>query len=249
MRLATLSAFALCLVLLVSGGAAAQVVDNLAHENALTRYKAGDDLFHDEMFARAAIEYKAAITFDPLLLIAYYQLGQSFMQLRQYQEAIQAYKAGKDSFQSMALMMSRSDVTLEQRRDDEIRELQDSIDQLQNARLPATYPREARIMQLQQRIVDLQRTRKAGPTALEPPAELSLALGSAYFRTGDLMSAEREWKEAVTVNNKLGEAHNNLAALYAQTGRKTDAQQAVKNAERAGYRVNPGLKADIQRLP
>ena len=237
----------LCLASAASSGA--QVVDNLAHENALNHYKAGDDLFHDEMFARAAIEYKTAIKLDPLLLIAYYQLGQSFMQLRQYQEAIQADLAGKNAFQSMALMLSKNDLTMEQRRDDEVRQLQDSIEQLQNMRLPATYPREARIMQMQQRITDLERTKKVGPTALQPPAELSLALGSAYFRTGDLISAEREWKEAVTVNSKLGEAHNNLAALYAATGRKAEAQQAVKNAERSGYRVNPSLKADIQRLP
>jgi Flp pilus assembly protein TadD len=84
---------------------------------------------------------------------------------------------------------------------------------------------------------------------VEPPAELSLALGSAYFRSGDLVAAEREWKTAVSVNKRLGEAHNNLAALYAMTGRKAEAQQAVKNAERSGFRVNPNLKADIQRLP
>jgi len=104
-------------------------------------------------------------------------------------------------------------------------------------------------MQLELRIADLERTRQRGPSAVEPPAELSLALGSAYFRSGDLIAAEREWKQALAVNGRLGEAHNNLAALYAMTGRKAEAQQSVKNAERAGFRVNPNLKTDIQRLP
>jgi tetratricopeptide (TPR) repeat protein len=42
------------------------------------------------------------------------------------------------------------------------------------------------------------------------PAELSLALGSAYFRNGELTDAEREWKEAIEANPRFGEAHNNL---------------------------------------
>jgi Flp pilus assembly protein TadD len=92
----------------------------------------------------------------------------------------------------------------------------------------------------------LERTKQ---TAFETPAEVSLALGSAYFRSGDLPSAEREWKAAITVNSRLGEAHNNLAALYAMTGRKQQAQESVKQAERSGYQVNPRLKSDIQAMP
>jgi Flp pilus assembly protein TadD len=80
------------------------------------------------------------------------------------------------------------------------------------------------------------------------PAEVSLALGSAYFRSDQFPDAEREWKVAVDANPTLGEAHNNLAALYAMTGRKKEAEEAVRSAERAGYRVHPKLKEDIKRL-
>jgi Flp pilus assembly protein TadD len=83
---------------------------------------------------------------------------------------------------------------------------------------------------------------------VETPAELSLALGSAYFRSGDLVSAEHAWKTAVVSNSRLGEAHNNLAALYAMTGRKREAEDAVKQAEKSGFQVNPRLKSDIQAL-
>ena len=33
------------------------------------------------------------------------------------------------------------------------------------------------------------------------------------------------------------------------TGRKQDAQNALKQAEKSGYRVNPKLKSDIQAMP
>jgi Flp pilus assembly protein TadD len=77
---------------------------------------------------------------------------------------------------------------------------------------------------------------------------LSLALGSAYFRNNQTEDAEREWLAATTNNPKLGEAHNNLAALYAMTGRKQEAEQAVRAAERARFHVDPRLKEDIKRL-
>jgi Flp pilus assembly protein TadD len=101
---------------------------------------------------------------------------------------------------------------------------------------------EARMQEL-----DRKRTSNEGPFV--PPSELSLALGSAYFRTGQLEDAEREWRSAVDVNPGMGEAHNNLAALYAMTGRKPQAEAALKAAEKARFRVNPQLKEDIRKMP
>jgi Flp pilus assembly protein TadD len=100
---------------------------------------------------------------------------------------------------------------------------------------------EARLQEL-----DRQRTNTEG--IFVPPAELSLALGSAYFRNGQLEDAEREWRAATSANPGLGEAHNNLAALYAMTGRKKSAEDAVKAAEKARFQVHPQLKNDISRM-
>ena len=46
-------------------------------------------MFRDEQFAKAIPEFQQAIKFDPLLTIAHYELGQTFMALRQYREAQQ----------------------------------------------------------------------------------------------------------------------------------------------------------------
>jgi Flp pilus assembly protein TadD len=104
-----------------------------------------------------------------------------------------------------------------------------------------------RLEQRLQELETLRRGRNFGET-FPIPAELSLALGSAYYRSGHPAEAEREWRAATDVNSKLGEAHNNLAALYATSDRKQEAEQAVRAAERAGFRVNPQLKADIRNM-
>ena len=248
MRLQTRCALVLCLALAPAGRASAQLVDDVSHENALTHYRLGEELFHSEQFAKAADEFQVALKFDPLLTIAHYELGQSFMALRQYQEAIRAYVGCRTAFQTMAAMIARNDFQADQRRDDEIRELRQSIGDIQSNRIRIVTGRETLIARLEHRISDLERTRQRGQSNHETPAEVSLALGSAYFRAGNLTDAEREWKAAVAVNSKLGEAHNNLAALYAMTGRKHDAEESIKQAEKAGYQVNPRLKSDIRAL-
>jgi len=80
----------------------------------------------------------------------------------------------------------------------------------------------------------------------DTPAEVSLALGSAYFRNGNLGDAEREYKAAIAVNPKLGEAHNNLAVVYLLTDRASLAGDEIKVAEKAGFHVNPGLKQQVK---
>src|SRR5262245_8800924 len=211
MRLQTRCALLLCLALAPASRTSAQLVDDISHVNALTHYRLGEELFHDEQFAKAAEEFQIAIKFDPLLTIAHYELGQSFMALRQYQEAIRAYVSCRTAFQTMAAMIARDDFQADQRRDDEIRELKQTIGDIQSNRVRIVTGRETLIARLEHRISELERTRQRGQTSFQTPAEVSLALGSAYFRAGNLTYAEQEWKAAVGVNSKLGEAHNNLA--------------------------------------
>jgi len=250
MRRRTRCAFVLGLTftLAFAGRASAQLVDDVSHANALTHYRLGEELLRNEQFAQAADQFQAATRLDPLLTIAHYGLGQSYMALRQFQGAIRAYIGCRTAFQSMAAMITHNDFTADLRRDDEVRELRESIGVIRSGQVKVSTGRDAMIARLEHRISDLERTRQRGKTSYDTPAEVSLALGSAYFRSGDLPAAEHEWKAAVNVNARLGEAHNNLAALYAMAGRKQEAQESVKQAEGAGYQVNPKLKSDIQAM-
>jgi hypothetical protein len=45
----------------------------------------------------------------------------------------------------------------------------------------------------------------------------------------------------------LGEAHNNLAALYLMANQLEDADKELKLAEKAGYPVNPKMKDDLKK--
>jgi Tfp pilus assembly protein PilF len=79
------------------------------------------------------------------------------------------------------------------------------------------------------------------------PSVVSLALGSAYFRSERFADAEREYKATIAADPKSGEAHSNLAVVYLYSGRYDEAEDEVKAAEKTGFKVNPNLKEDIRK--
>lgn len=245
------SAPALAILLLALGvpATAQQVADDQTRRQALTHYRAGNELLSGEQFEKAAGQFQKAIDTDPLLALAHYGLGQSYMGLRRYASAIQAYIGCREAYRRLAGLAQSDQVNVDRQRDEEIRELRESIRALQTGRLKtATGDPSQRILGLDARIRDLERLKQRNMDPSKPPGEVSLALGSAYFRNGDREPAEREWLLAVETNPALGEAHNNLAVIYLMSGRKKEAEAAVKAAEKARFPVNPKLKEDIRKM-
>jgi Flp pilus assembly protein TadD len=79
------------------------------------------------------------------------------------------------------------------------------------------------------------------------PPGLLLSLGSAYFRTGRLADAEREYRAAIDAEPELGEARSNLAVILLMRGRAPEAQEQVKLAKKHGFKPPAGLVADIDK--
>jgi tetratricopeptide (TPR) repeat protein len=172
--------------------------------------------------------------------VAYYGLGQAYMNLQRFPSAIKAYKDCIEAMHSLHDLQQTNQFDADKQRDDQIRELRDVLQAAKGARAPT-------VLALEQQLRDLQnlRTKITGP--FNPPAEVLLALGSAHFRNGDRDEAEASWKGAIEANPKLGEAHNNLAVIYMQTDRLDNADEELKQAEKAGFRVNPQFKADLKQ--
>jgi tetratricopeptide (TPR) repeat protein len=225
-----------------------QGADEIGRRRALERYRAGLPLLVAERYELAAAEFTAAIELDPLMTLAHYGLGQANMGMKRYASAIQAFTGARDAYARIATLLQSNANEFNRRLEDEIQELRDSVRRVRTGQIKGAT--ETTAMQLEKRLDDLEKIRRErvrGEVALVP-AEVSLALGSAYYRNAQTQDAEREWHQAVSVNPRLGEAHNNLAVLYMQSGRKAEAEAAVKAAERARFRVHPQLKEDIKKM-
>jgi tetratricopeptide (TPR) repeat protein len=227
-------------------GAQGQSGDEIARREALRHFRDGQELLVAERFEQAAGEFMAAIELDPLLTLAHYGLGQSYMALKRYASAVQAFVGCRDAYASIAAMRQSDALGADRRMDDEMRELRDSLARVRSGQIKGSGP--ALEQQLEKRLDELETMRRNRNDRSQTPAEVSLALGSAYYRNNQAADAEREWLAATAANPRLGEAHNNLAVLYLLSGRKKNAEDAVKAAERARFRVNPQLKADIAKM-
>ena len=228
---------------------------SVEQRQARERVKDGDRLMREEAFLEAIAAFEEAERLDPLLMTAPYGIGRARMALRDYPAAIEAYLRARDAF--VALQKAGLDIRkqLGDSRADRLRVLSDQIreaEMLLNSISPTSRAARRlgdRLRQLdagydaleQQRAADL-----AGGAAQMPPS-LSLALGSAYFRAGRLEDAEREYKAAIAVDAKLGEARNNLAVVYFETGRPGEAMREIQLAEKAGFHVHPELKLAVSR--
>jgi tetratricopeptide (TPR) repeat protein len=241
-------AAAFSLVLSLTASLAAQQMMSLERQRARPHYRAGHEYMRIEAWAEAAKSFQQAIDIDREFEDAYYGLGRANMNLKKYDDAISAYARCRDLYRAYAGKHFSNQQDAQRYRQDRLAELDDAISQTSSApQLSLQAQNRLRQMQDQRRQLQLYLQRGQNITIENSvPAFVYLALGSAYFRSGKLADAEREYKAAIVADPATGEAHSNLAVVYLETGRYADADRAVAAAERAGHKVNPQLKKDIR---
>ena len=232
----------LMVALAASHADAQKIADETSRRQAMDLYRTGMEFMSSERFDKAAEAFTASIEKDPLLTVSHYQLGQAYMNLKRPASALQAYKGCLEAMEALHHLEESNKIEVDKQRKDTIREMRDELNR--NVKIDPL-----RRTVIEQRVREMEQERTAtigGP--FRAPGFVLLAIGSAHFRNGDREAAEAQWRAAVDANPNLGEAHNNLAVVYLQKGQKADAENAVKQAEKNGFKVNPQLKADIQKL-
>jgi tetratricopeptide (TPR) repeat protein len=227
-------------VLLMCGPVAAQpLADEHSHWSALRFYRAAQRAMAAEKFEVAVEQFLRAVQNDRLLTIAHYGLRHAYMDPQQYPRAIKAFESCIEASRELHAIAQTRQAEADRLRQDEIRELGESI------RLLHQHGPESQAIRAEQHLEDLRTHRPSPAGVFRAPAEVLLSLGSAQFRSGNLAIAETEWKTALQVNPKFGEAHNNLAVAYMISNRLEEAEAEIEQAERSGFRVNPQFKRDL----
>jgi tetratricopeptide (TPR) repeat protein len=235
-------------VVLLAGTIAAAQPPPDTRERARTPYLAGLDHMRQEAFDAARRAFETAIGIDPAFEMAHYMLGRVHLAQKNYAPAVAALLKSRDLYVAQASRQFMSKQEGQRHRRERLAELDDLISNLQRA-TPQTFQIKEQVRQLEERkrqVDDLDRARDMTPER-QVPGFVSLSLGSAYFRSGRLADAEAAYLAAIAADPKTGEAHSNLAVVYLQTGRYTEAERAVRAAERAGFSVHPELKNEITK--
>lgn len=200
-----------------------------------------------EQWQGAATSFQRAIDIDPTFEIPYYGLGRAHLALKQFADAVDALTKCKSLFEAQAGRQFSNRQEAQRFRNDRLTELDEQIRQVQS--LPASSRNQDLLRQLhnQRRDIHSALQRGNGMTIdITVPPFVSLSLGSAYFRSGKMADAEREFKAASEADRRSGEALNNLAVVYLETQRFNLALEAVVAAKKTGFKVNPDLEKAIR---
>ena len=235
------------LLVFLSLAAPSSAQPTVDRDRARVQVRNGWQAMDREDWAAAARDFQRATDIDRTFEDAYYGLGLAKVRLKHYGEALVAYVKCRDLYQAHAGRQFSTQQDAQRYRRDRMVEIDDAIRQTQAG--PQNLRAQERLRQLQEQRRQLQETiRRGNDVSLgsDVPGYVYLGLGSAFFRLEQWEDAEREFKSAIAADDKLGEAYNNLAVVYLTTGRLAEAEKAVSAAEKAGYRVSPGLKDQIK---
>jgi tetratricopeptide (TPR) repeat protein len=237
---------ALALAALAAASSAQDMVQKQQQEEARRHYRAGEEFMLSEAFEKAEGEFRKATEMDPSFALAFYSLGQARMALKQYPGAVEAYTKCRDLFLGEATADRRSKAEKDRELRDQIREMEESLVRLRGGQVKGATPGQEIALEQRLSVMKDQLGRSNGG-GQQIPAEVSLGLGSAYFRQNQMEPAEQNYRAAIGVNGKLGAAHNNLAVICMLTGRFDEAEREVKAAEKAGFAVSPKFKDDLKQ--
>ncbi|HEX4567085.1 MAG TPA: tetratricopeptide repeat protein [Vicinamibacterales bacterium] len=222
----------------------------LEAKEANRHYQQGWDAIHTEHWSEAVAEFEQTIKFDPDFNEAYYSLGRAHMGEHEFTKAIAAYLKCEELYRDESGRHFNDELEAKRHLEDRILEVQTSLNQMRTTGTQGTQTQQLRIRELQAKLTELKQAHDRSENVsmdTSVPFYVSMSLGAAYFRNNQLAEAEREYKAALDANSGSGETHNNLAVLYLMTDRAELAQNEIKAAEQTGYKVNPGLKDDVDK--
>ena len=235
------------LMVLFAGAAAAQQVSVADRDRARTQNRLGWEALRAEKYEQAVKSFQEAIDIRRDYEYAHYGLGRTYLAMRRYADAVTVLEKCKNLYLAQGSRQFTNVQEATRFREDRVVEIDEQIRLLRTG--PQTAQTQDLIRQYETTKRDLQENirRSQGMTIdATVPSWVSLSLGSAYFRSGRLKEAEGAYVEAVKSDARLGEAHNNLAVVYFETGRIDEALASLESAKKAGVKVNPELEKAIR---
>src|SRR5262249_6492 len=103
---------------------APQITDRDKQE-AVQHYRAGHDALRNEKYGEAEREFQTSIKLGPTYELSRYGLGQTYMAMKRFADAITAFQKCRDLFHANNAADASNDVARQRRIEDQIKELED----------------------------------------------------------------------------------------------------------------------------
>jgi tetratricopeptide (TPR) repeat protein len=189
-----------------------------------------DEYFAAEQYAEAILEYRRALSIDPRLGEARYQLAQAYKLTRDLPDAYQEYMRAADLLSTRAdVQVKAGQVLLGARQFEDARTRAQSALALEPKDVDAQILRgnaTAGLKQLDRAIEDIEAAIEMAPDSDEAYGQLGLM----KLASGRVQEAEEAFKMALEVQPTPIDARLSLAGFYWTSGRLDDAEVPLREA-------------------
>ncbi len=251
-------------LVLAAATLAAQVIDqeetqqlSIAYKRAQPAFMKGQQLLSKGKLEKAAAKMREALEIMPEHADAHYLLGEILYRQGDFAGAAGEAQTAETNFRLISSLETivqqiRLGRMKERRQElkDSLPPLEESLSQLRNQKgenaFVEVYRVEAQISGIRNQInqIDAQMA-KPFAEGLGEPAEYHLLHGNARFKLRDFDRALEQYRLAVEINPRCGDAWNNLANIHFIRREHAAALECLEKAESSGARINPEFKAAL----
>ncbi|QXE90371.1 tetratricopeptide repeat protein [Geomonas subterranea] len=221
--------------------------DSMKAQAATNAMANGAGYFQKKDYARAASEFKRAISLDPTNAQSYNYLANAYLAQKKYDEAIKTYKTSLtiDPTQD-SVHTNLGNIYLQQKKYNLAeKEFKDAA-RINPSDMVAPYTLGQLYLQtnrLPEAEAQFKKVSKMAPTDPNP----YYSLGVTYNKEGKFQDAVKQLTQAIKLRPKMAAAHFELGVAYAALGDTTSAQSEVDTLSRLDAAQGELLKRTIAK--
>jgi tetratricopeptide (TPR) repeat protein len=214
---------------------------------ARSHYEKGMKLLARDDLEGGEAQLLEAVGVFPQLVEGYLALGNLSMQRGDFTQGLDRYTKAKNALLELQAIKHQQEAERQRRIQESIDLLKERMDEMSRSQRPQD---QGKVQQDMVKMERLEQERTNSQPSMETPLtpEVHFLVGTALMKLERFDAAAEEFRQALSLRPKFGEAHNNLAVVLYYRREYAECWEHLRAAEGAGIRVDPGFLDELSAV-
>src|SRR4030095_2918841 len=174
-------------------------------------------------------------------------LGNLSMQRGDFAQGLDRYTKARNALLELRGIKRQQEAERQRRIQESIALLKERVDEMSRSQRPQD---QGKIQQDMVKMERLQQERTKSQPSMETPLtpEEHFLVGTGLMKLERFDAATEEFRQALSLRPKFGEAHNNLAVVLYYRRDYAECWEHLRAAEGAGVRVDPSFRDELSAV-